>query len=292
MHALSRSIRVLPILGISGFAALCASTGFVPEIDMIVTAEHIGPGAVNLTPAPGHPISCALFDAGFIEAGDPMVNDNPPAATDVRQALSSALASRGYLTAAPSAPSLILVYSWGVIAREHTRGIDALANPNRHARLSVVATSRQVAEIEGTVASSITPPQRNELTDLAGDRRYFVVVSAYDAASAGKREARLLWRAKMSTRSIGAWMPEAMTALISGGATYFGADIESPLKIRSSALPVVAPAAKPASAAPGGPWDDDFISALVRHEHLLFSGERSPDPLRKGKYAGVSPSGF
>ncbi len=69
------------------------------------------------------------------------------------------------------------------------------------------------------------------LEDIGGSL-YFVVASAYDAASVAANRRVLLWRTKMTTRANGLNLLESMPSLIVTAGSYFGKDMDESESIR------------------------------------------------------------
>ena len=82
----------------SGFGALAlvlllfeARASAQSPIDLIVIAERATPAANIAIPSPEHPVYYLAYDAGFIEAGEPIAGIQPPSSSEVGQGLRSAL---------------------------------------------------------------------------------------------------------------------------------------------------------------------------------------------------------
>ena len=249
-----------------------------------------------MLPRPEHPADYVAFDAGYVEAGDPIANEKPPASSAMADALRNTLAAQGYQATAAGPPQILFVYHWGLLNRDSHAIRNGLSiDPNLHARLALLTTTRQDGEIEnflldhrlmGQTNPAFRTPgflefQYRDILDLTHADSYFVVLSAYDYASIGRREARLLWRVKMSTRSAGAAMADALPALLQGGAPYFGRDLN---KLQTVAAPLIAgnraaPGAQQFSPPSGmvGSLDENFLRELMKREHTEFSGARAGD---------------
>ncbi len=287
-------LQLFVALGAFGLAAVPGAAG--RNLQMIVVAEQADPKAAPVLPRPEHPADYVVFDAGYIEAGDPIANEKPPASSAMADALRNTLAAQGYQPAATGQPQLLFVYHWGLLNRDsHAIRNGLTIDPNLHARLALLTTTRQDGEIEnflldhrlmGRTNPAFRTPgflefQYRDILDLTHDDSYFVVLSAYDYASIGRREARLLWRVKMSTRSAGAAMADALPALLRGGAPYFGRDLN---KLQTVAAPLIAgnraaPGAQQFSPPSGmvGSLDENFLRELMKREHTEFSGARAGD---------------
>lgn len=75
---------------------------------------------------------------------------------------------------------------------------------------------------------SIRDDVTRNLVEQVLDDCYYVVVSAYDAASVMKGERKLLWRTTMSTPAQGVSLAETTPALITSGKSFFGKDMADP----------------------------------------------------------------
>ena len=271
-------------------AADQTSAGDGQKFYMVVVAEQANPAAAPALPSPDHPACYVAYDAGYIEAGDPIAGEKPPPAAAVAQALRATLASQNYLPAtSPSAPSLLIVYHWGLIRRDsHQIRSTFRIEPNLQARLALVATTRQAGDIENflmdrrlgrinpafRVPRFLSMPER-DLLDLARDDRYFVIVSAYDYAALTRRETKLLWRLKVSTRSPGESMAEALPALLSGGAPYFGRNFKDAQTLKAPLFPAgrPGPALRPRRNScrrprPPGSWTNTTCATLYTRSTL------------------------
>src|ERR1700677_1763761 len=214
-----------------------ASAGiFSNNIDMLVVAE-----TPNGAPSQqGGPVSYAAFDGGYIEAGDPIAGDTPPSADQVARSLRAALANQGF-QAGDLSPSVVLTYHWGVLRVDRRQiRVPYGIKSNLEARIELVSTHQLGAEVENHILLREKSGQTNE--DAASTRilggpattvaenalqpRIFAIVSAYDYQGLLHREAKLLWRVKLSAREQSGEMDEVIPALITGGAPFFGRNLD------------------------------------------------------------------
>lgn len=266
---------------------------------MAVVAEQTDFGSKLALPTPDHPTYCVAYDGGYIEEGDPIANEKPAAPADVAQALRAALASQGYQPAtAQIGPSLALVYHWGLLNHDSIQIRNGLRlPPNLKARIGLVGTSTRAGEIENfllTRRMGRTNPefripgflsiQERDILDLAHDDRYFVIVTAYDYAALTHRETKQLWRVKMSTRSAGVAMVDALPAMMRGSASSIGRNlidtqiVKTPL-IRPGRVEIGTPKVEEflPLADVAKQVDEHYLHALVEREHIKFSGVYSAD---------------
>lgn len=276
------------------------------SLEMVVIAEHPDSQAAAMAPSPGHPVYFVAFDGGYIEAGDPIANEQPPGAAAVSQALQRALASAGYQPAtAADPPAIAFIYHWGLLNRDSFAIHDGpTIDPNLHARLSLVTTRRQDGEIESYLLDNrmlkMTNPgfgsrlflgfQERDALELSRDDRYFAVLSTYDYSSLLQNRPQLLWRVKMSTRGVGASMADALPTLLQGGMRYLGQNLTTAQYLK---VPLIAGAADESAAearrfAPPlgvtGPLNRQFLRGLMRKEHDEFSGTHAYE---KGDYQPI-----
>ncbi len=300
------SIYLLPVLFLA--AVPLAPAARARSIDATIVAEQTRKGTEVQPPIVDNPAFYIAYDGGYIEAGDPIAGHKPPTAAAMGQALRQALATQGYQPAAGS-PSLLLVYHWGSI------NIDTIAipriskiKPNLKARIYLSGSTREAATLENFLLSRKSAPIANDwapvpgfltarmqdLLSTANDNRYFVIVSAYDYAAVTRHEAALLWRVKLSARSVSSDMDEVLPSLVSGGAPFFGRNLPEANRQRVPLLPAVAGTAAPMPPPPAGAGQLDaaFVDRLVKQEHDLFAGEDVADPAMQGGGApGVPTAG-
>jgi hypothetical protein len=294
-----------PLYLLSGFVALGAfGLAIVPgaagrNLQMIVVAEQTDQKTAPDLPKPDHPAFYVAFDAGYIEAGDPIANEKPPASSAMAEALRNTLAARGYQPAATGQPQILFVYHWGLLNRDsHAIRNGNTIDPNLHARLALLTTTKQDRDIESQLLDRRLLGRTNrelgmptfvnfhyrEIMELTHDDSYFVVLSAYDCASVSRQEARLLWQVKMSTRSAGVAMADALPTLLQGGAAYFGRDLDG---FRNITAPLIAgnqtesgtAGAQDFSPPSGvaGPLDQSYLRELMKRAHAEFSGAHAGD---------------
>jgi hypothetical protein len=281
-------ISTIPSIGLAaalaaGFAPQASAGLFSNNIDMLVVAE-----TPNGAPSPaGSPVSYAVFDGGYIEAGDPIAGDTAPTADQVSQSLRAALANQGF-QAENASPSVILTYHWGVLRIDHRQiRVPYGIKTNQEARIELVSTQQLGAEVENSILlkekAGASNPDAASTRIMGGPAetaaqasrqpRIFVIVSAYDYQGLLHREAKLLWRVKMSAREESGEMDEVIPALIAGGAPYFGRNLDNVKTVEATPRAVPQGQATPASFTPDSlHLDSQFINDLLKGEHDNFSG--------------------
>ncbi len=86
-----------------------------PHLDLTVVTELTAEGKTRPEVSAANPVYFELFSAGFRQQGHPPGNEKTLAREDIERLLTRALATNGYLPAAPPEhpPSLVVLYSWG-----------------------------------------------------------------------------------------------------------------------------------------------------------------------------------
>jgi hypothetical protein len=282
--------RTYPALGLAvlcaaGFDSKAAAGIFSNNMDMLVVAEQ----ATAAQAPQGGPVSYVAFDGGYIEAGDPIVGDTPPTADQVLQSLRGTLGDHGFQETVGT-PSVVLTYHWGVLRVDHRQiKVPYGIKSNLMARIELVSTHQLGAEVENHILGRERGTGLNE--DASAPRllvgpletinqdskqpRIFVIVSAYDYQGLVHREAKLLWRVKMSTQERSGEMREVIPALLAAGGKYFGKNFTNVQDIEAPDSPPAQPASAtaPARHSPEAyQLDKDFLDGLLRQEHGRFSG--------------------
>lgn len=281
-----------------GLAPQASAGIFSDNIDMLVVAEAPNAAAAQQ----GGPVGFAVFDGGYIEAGDPIAGDTAPTPDQVNQSLRAALANLGYRASA--SPDVVLTYHWGVlrIDRRQIR-VPYGIKTNLEARIELVSTRQLGAEVENHILLNEKSGQMNQdgaSTRLLGgpavtaaeesrQPRSFVIVSAYDYQGLLHREAKLLWRVKLSAREQSGEMDRVIPALIAGGAPYFGKDLDSVKTVEVTPGAVPQASAAPAATPDSLHLDAEFLNGLLKSEHDNFSGEAGTSTADSRQTPGEDP---
>lgn len=282
--------RPLLVLFITAFLSLAAiAIAAERKINMLAIAEQFPLPDRRQADAPANPSSYVLIDGGFIEAGDPVAGEHPPAPPAVAAALQNALTSAGYtLAPAGAAPTAALIYHWGVIHDERMPlRVPFRLEPNLRTRLSLVTPAAQFPSIEDRIISrrDYTPPALQmfeypdvrDALDLARDGVYFVVVSAYDYGALARGETNLLWRTKLTAPLNSGALADVIHSLLRRAAPYLGRHLarrdalKAPLSA-SSAAPDTTP---PPSTLPKD-LDSPHVATVLAIERAEFSGQPKP----------------
>jgi hypothetical protein len=283
--------RIYPALGLAvlcaaGLGTQAAAGVFSNSFRMLVVAEQ-----TKAAPAPQDtPVSYIAFDGGYIEAGDPIAGETPPTADQVAQSLHAALASHGFKAAQTMTPSVVLTYHWGVLRIDHRQiAVPYGIKTNLIARIELVSTEQLGAEVEnhillrekgGAMDADVSSPRilagpLETVMQESRRARIFVVVSAYDYQSLVHRDAKLLWRVKLSTLETSGDPQEVIPALIAAGGPYFGKNFTNMQDVEGT-LAQPAQLAVEAAYTPPRPesyqLDKQFTFNLLKQEHRKISG--------------------
>jgi hypothetical protein len=276
----------LVVLCAAGFGKQAAAGVFSNNFRVLVVAEQTKAAQAQQD----SPTSYVAFDGGYIEAGDPIAGENPPTADQVGQSLRAALADKGFREA-QGTPSIVLTYHWGILRVDHRQiRVPYGIKSNLMARIELVSTEQLGAEVENHILgrekgsgmnNDVSSPVilAGPLETVAQDARYphfFMVVSAYDYQGLVHRDAKLLWRVKLSALETSGDMQEVIPALIAGGSQYFGKNFTTMQDIEVS-LSKAPPLAQGASYSQPTPeayqLDKQFLYGLLKQEHRKISGQ-------------------
>lgn len=278
----------LVALAAVGLCSAARASLFSDRFEMLVAADR--PGDAQEQAAP---LTCALVDGGYIEAGDPIAGEDPPPAASVRQELQDALGQQGFTVGAPS-PALLITYHWGILRVDHREiGVPFGINSNTDARIKLVSTEKDGIEVENHIfAQKKGGGQTNDasspilligpletVVENARKPRFFVIVSAYDYRGvADHQQPKLLWRTKLSAQESSGEMSEVIPSLIATGAPFFGKSLTDTKIVETTTMKSVT---APANAGPGTQMalasdstETQAINSLVRQEHRQFSGSQ------------------
>ncbi len=250
------------------------------KVEYLAVATQTDLGKKFPRPSPEKPAYYVATDAGFTEGGARLAGEKPPSPVVIGLVLRTALHSRGYEPATTTRPpSLLLVYHWGFLGSAPL----GANSPLYHARLNLVAPPDLAGQmVDFTVHEPIGPwtPRQRDAISNASDDRYFVIVSAYDYADFTRGQQSLLWRVRLSTPAARSSLKEALPTLVTGGAPFFGENLENSRNAEAAvSVPnlTVETDARSRFAVPeqlSAQIDLNLLRAIVDREHYEFTGER------------------
>ena len=202
-------------------------------------------------PSSQQPAYYVLQSAGYHSIGHGSPGKDIPREDTLAPVVQRGLKSSGYLPAsATEPPSLLIVYTWGMHSSLESGDI---GNANLLSRVALVGGERFARQLEGKLADQavqdemraslarigatlpevadpfpifLAESDRNrQLFEQASADCYYVVISAYDYATATRGQRQLLWRTKMTVDSGGVSMSDTIPGLITNAARYFGQDM-------------------------------------------------------------------
>jgi hypothetical protein len=276
----------LAVLLAAGCCAEARAGLFNDNFEMVVVADR-----AKDAPAADTPGSCILLNGGYIEAGDPIAGERPPVPDAVLSEITNSLVAQGYHLGGPS-PAVAVSCFWGAIRVDHrqVRVPDAIYS-NAKARIELVSSAQTGAELENHILNNksgggenadasapviLAGPTRTT-SQLARQPRYFVILTAYEAASiAPGKTPHKLWQVRLSAQQTAGGMDEVIPALLGSGGTYLGKHLAQAKIITTSLAPSGARTGVSASsadhAAEGTYLDSASVGALLGQERVEYSG--------------------
>jgi hypothetical protein len=208
-----------------------------PQLEMTVVTEFTPYGRLLRPVSPNQPAYFVVQPGGYKQLGDTVGGEVPPPPADLERAMIKALATNGFLPAAPPAhfPNLAVFYTWGShnkISPEMAARFPLLAARHMLERATLVGGRQFMAGINRRLEFGDSILDHNErmdyLTDQADDDLYFMIASAYDYASLAQGKRQLVWRTSMTANARGVALRETILPLIATGASYLGRETDGP----------------------------------------------------------------
>jgi hypothetical protein len=232
----------------------------------VVVTEYTDEGRKAPAPAADRPVYYLGRVDGQRDFGRKLAGEKPPPEAAVQQRLIEALTAGHYLPATKDhPPSQFVIVTWGIHANVDPDTEDP-GYRNLLERTAIVGGQKFREELREVLAEEImsvaaTPtqpfgfalqgmrspgaaifrqgfspmetfrkkaPLNARLLEQISDDCYYVIVAAFDYASLTRKEKRLLWTSKLSTRAQGKSRAEAIPALIKHGAGHLGCDVTGP----------------------------------------------------------------
>jgi hypothetical protein len=189
--------------------------------DVTVVVDMTPEGRKAVHPTSDRPAYYLTVMRGYQELGVNAAGEKPPTPQEVFSVVSPELAKQGYVGAEAShhEPDLVIDFTWGLIGPSDDHAPNALLEKQRYA-LVLGGSFANVVPLESF--------GHDEFMAAARDRRYFVVVTAYDYAAWAKQHRHLiLWKAKMSMPSPGVTFDDILVSLAKAGGPSFGHETEN-----------------------------------------------------------------
>jgi hypothetical protein len=192
-----------------------------PQPPQVVVVGDVTPlGKQFPEPDAAHPVYYFPLPVGYKEVGARVAGEKVPPKHEVEHTLAVALAKRHYLVMnAAHPPQQLLVLWWG------SMNPDIQDFGSNDPAEQVFFNEREMLALVGAYKMDMQAPwAAQDIRSAARDDRYFVILMAFDFAAARQHQKKLLWMAKMSTPSNGAYLQEVIPALAASGAPAFGRD--------------------------------------------------------------------
>jgi hypothetical protein len=202
-------------------SALFLSGSALVGRDVTVVVDMTPEGRKAVHPTADRPAYYLTVMRGYQELGVIPAGEKPPTPQEIFSVVMPELAKQGYVGAEANhhAPDLVIDFAWGIIAPTDSSAPNALNEKQRYA-LVLGGTFADVVPVESF--------GHNEFMAAANDRRYFVVVTAYDyAAWAKQRRHLILWKAKMSVPSPGVYFDDVLVSLAKAAGPSFGRETDT-----------------------------------------------------------------
>ncbi len=222
--------------------------------------ESTDVGRQIAAPTADRPAYVVIHSGGRHDFGSAIAAKMAPAPETIDHQVESTLAGMHYLRAdASHAPSLFIVFSWGIhgvsgesyLDPDYRNVLDraALVGGNGFAGELKKVLNQTKAFADATPEGRWGPQQagmkptnaasffqsanpfeifrrrdqrtENLLVQLSNDC-YYVVISAFDYSTMGQGKSQLLWRTKLTAAAPGISMADAIPSLIANGGGYFG----------------------------------------------------------------------
>lgn len=239
-----------------------------PLVDVHVITEMTPAGRQRPAPTAEQPVYYLTRPAGQLTLGLGATSDEKPAdVAKLEEMMKASLAVSHYLPVKErQPPDIVIIYSWGSHSAplgqddpgvnedgsadmgeaQETRTRELLERAKlvggeRFTKELIQALNEEATRRRSGASFGMMNPMeqfrnrnaktRTMLEDIGGSL-YFVVASAYDAASIAANKRVLLWRTKMATRASGLNLFESMPSLIVTAGPYFGKDMAESESVR------------------------------------------------------------
>jgi hypothetical protein len=241
-------------LALIGFitSALSASADFWSvlfphEFQVITNAEVLPEGKEIPRASADRPIYYIGVSAGYQDLGGIVAGDKLPKKEEMIKVITKVLDKQGYkLATNKNPPTLVIMYSWGTLYTEkfHSANIDfPQATVNNYQILEYLGYSRKSGSptwLEKSFPelspglSFMNGPINDLLNGVGGDDYYALSLAAYDYHAAQNKQAKLVWRTRIGTPSIGYELRDSLPKMIAIAAPFIGRDYKDPVRVLAS----------------------------------------------------------
>lgn len=234
-------LRIIPCLLLGALTSLAADRPPPPpEVIVVGDVTKIGQQQGRV-PDAANPVYYVPLTPDQPKAGVAQAQGKQPAKSEVLKHLADALAKRYYLPAGPGhPPEQVLSFWWGTADPQlENYGTDDAAQEdsfNERAMIALVGSDKK---------QELANWHSKDLWSAAREERHYVIVMAFDYASAVKKEKKVLWITRMSTPSARTDLAAVIPALVTTGGPAFGRKaqpdwVDSGKKVKQESV-IVAP---------------------------------------------------
>jgi hypothetical protein len=231
-------LMLAPVLATAGILDLLTSKN---ELEAITVTDMTKAGSLRRSPTPEHPVYFVAVSAGYRDLGGIKAGDKPVPRQVVNQTMLKVLAKQGYLPAiGDQVPDIVIVWSWGTLYAELSPLSSMQVNHQQMVRFMGGAkfglgALHDQAFPEQTLMPGLTfGGDVGRLADVARDDLYMAVINAYDVRLSDDKGPVLLWNTRISCPSRGAWLPDAMPAMLAMAAPHIGRETTKPVWVRAT----------------------------------------------------------
>jgi len=210
------------------------------QVDVVVDMTDAGRNVAP--PTPDKPVYYLPLPEGFDKVGFAAhFQRPPPTALEVEQFIEKVFAKQGYrVLVHGSHPTLALDLVWGYISPESEYGGSSTVPPGWMHEL-IYGHLGTHGPWDSHTAIPDGKPLDNRLADdlkqMGGHGRYFVIVSAFDFQDWLHHKATLLWRAHISTMIWGHYFDQVLPIMVTTAAPMLGRESTRPLVVSAPFVP-------------------------------------------------------
>lgn len=217
------------------------------DVQVITVTDTTPAGALRRAVSPANPAYYQAVSTGYRDFGGTIAGEKIPPKEDVIKAITRVLAKQGYLPAtAEHPPSLLLIWAWGTMNTDRIYSGDPDDTEGRQVnrnqllrfmgayKLGMIPKEREAFPGEMMPGLLFRDADSELLSELAREDLYVAAISAYDYASAAKKQRVLLWTTKISCPSLGLSLPETLPTMLALAGPNIGRETAKPVSVRAT----------------------------------------------------------
>ena len=214
------------------------------ELEAITVTDMTAAGALRRIPTPDNPMYFVGVSAGYMKLGGPKGGEKPISRQFVTSVMLKTLAKQGYLPASVEhEPEIAIVWTWGTLNTQPALPLPSSGTPINHGQIVRFlggeklgyAFRRSFAFPEYEQRIGLVPGGDFQvLLDVAKEDLYFAVIAAYGRDERASETPVMLWQTRVSTPSLGFWLPEVMPVMLAIASPYIGQETAKPVWVRAT----------------------------------------------------------